>query len=300
MSSAALRLPDDPAQFWAGQLLRDGYCIIPDALPAEKIGALYGDLKPRFDKTPYCNGNFFGSGTKRFGGLLKRSPYAAALIQHKLILDIAQVVLGPNCDRFQLNLTQAIEIGPGEVAQIPHRDHDMWRGPKGEMEYLINVMWPLTPFRTENGATVVWPHSHGRNCNTKPLRAAAAISAEMDPGAALIFLGSTLHGGGANRTTTPRAGLVISYGLGWLKPYENQWLAYPPAVARHFPPALQELVGYATHRPNLGNYEGQSPAVLLRGDTPEYMQFTDELREEQLEPLADYVSRQRTMMQKPT
>src|SRR3546814_4276017 len=51
-------------------------------------------------------------------------------------------------------------IHPGALAQYPHRDQDMWQGPKGEVEYLLNVIWPLSPFTAENGATRLWPHSH--------------------------------------------------------------------------------------------------------------------------------------------
>jgi hypothetical protein len=32
--------------------------------------------------------------------------------------------------------------------------------------------------------------------------------------------------------------MIVSYCLGWLKPYENQWLAYQPAIARAFDPEL--------------------------------------------------------------
>ena len=38
----------------------------------------------------------------------------------------------------------------------------MWRGVTGDVEYLLNVMWPLTPFHRDNGATLLWPDSHGR------------------------------------------------------------------------------------------------------------------------------------------
>lgn len=38
--------------------------------------------------------------------------------------------------------------------------------------------------------------------------------------------------------------MIVSYALGWLKPYENQWLAYPPEVARRFSRDLAALVGY--------------------------------------------------------
>jgi hypothetical protein len=58
--------------------------------------------------------------------------------------------------------------------------------------------------------------------------------------------------------------MIVSYALGWLKPYELQWLAYPPDVARQFDPDLSDLIGYRIHRPNLGNYEGRCPSTMLR------------------------------------
>ena len=107
----------------------------------------------------------------------------------------------------------------------------------------------------------------------------------MKPGSALLFLGSTLHGAGANRTADVRRGLVVGYSLGWLKPYENQWLAYPPEVARHFSAELAALVGYRQHRPNLGNYEGQCPSILLGGMDLGRLAAIDALRPDQVASL---------------
>jgi ectoine hydroxylase-related dioxygenase (phytanoyl-CoA dioxygenase family) len=280
------------ASAWTRELLETGYCIIPNLMPRSKVEAFHGDLRERFEKTPFSDGDFYGRRTKRFGGLLKRSSHAAAFAQNQVILALAQTVLGPNCDRFQLNLAQGLDVWPGEGEQNPHRDQDMWQGPKGQIEYLINVMWPFTPYRRENGATMVWPNSH-RCQDQYYLDHDDCIYAEMEPGSALVFLGSTLHGAGANRTQRPRTGVVFSYMLGWLKPYENQWLVYPPDIARAFPPDLAALVGYQQHRPNIGNYEGQCPSVLLRGPVPEYMQAVDELRPEQVAEVAEFKARQR-------
>ncbi len=284
---SALPAPHD----WASQLLDEGWCIIPGLMPAGKVRALHGDLRERFERTPFCDGDFYGPRTKRFGGLLKRSRHAEAFVRHPLILDIADRVLLPHCESYQLNLAQALELHPGAPAQAPHRDQDMWRGPVGRIEYLINVMWPFTPYRAENGATVVWPGSHRRQ-DEDSIDRSEAIAAEMEPGSALIFLGSTLHGAGANRTLRPRTGMVVSYSLGWLKPYENQWLVYPPHIARGFSPELAALVGYRQHRPNLGNYEGQCPSVLLDGEVPDYLGAVDALRPEQRAALAQHAAGQ--------
>jgi hypothetical protein len=275
--------------FPAAQLRDTGYCIVRDAIDPTIIASLNADLDLAFAKAGYCDGDFYGRSTKRLGGLLNRSSVAQTIVQHPLALGLADRILSPWCDRFSLNLTQAIEIHGGAPAQYPHRDEDMWAGPKGELDYLINVMWPLSPFTADNGATRLWPRSN--HLAGASVDEADAVFAELVPGDVLIFLGSTLHGGGANQTPERRRGLVVSYCLGWLKPFENQWLVYPPEVARRFDRNLAELVGYAQHRPNLGNVEGRCPSTLL-WPVGAHVPPADALLPEQVEALRIYVAEQ--------
>lgn len=276
---------------WTVELLREGYCIIPELLPVAAIEALDIDLADTFERTPFCQGSFYGETTKRFGRLLVRSDHVAALVAHDLVLGVVRNILEPGCDTIQLNVAQAIAVHPGAPAQLPHRDQDMWRAPPGAMEYLVNVIWPITPFTADNGATRVWPRSHGPKA-LEPAAEGEPVPAVMPPGSALLFLGSALHGAGANVTNAVRRGLVVGYSLGWLKPYENQWLAYPPPVARRFPPELAALVGYRQHRPNLGNFEGQCPSVLLGIYAGEPLAAIDALRPDQQAMIESYVREQ--------
>jgi ectoine hydroxylase-related dioxygenase (phytanoyl-CoA dioxygenase family) len=281
------------ASHWLGRLEADGYCIIRGLLPRENIAGLDADLAPVFDAAPLGNGDFYGYRTKRFGSLLRRSHRTADLVLQPLVLELARRILGSACERIQLNVAQAIAIHPGEIEQFPHCDHDMWPAPKGEHEYLLNVIWPLTDFTATNGATRIFPGSH-KAVIEELGQLGEPVAAEARPGDAICFLGSTVHGAGPNRTDEARRGVVIGYSLGWLKPYENNWLAYPPDVARGFSPELAELAGYTQHRPNLGNYEGQCPSILLRGDTPEYPQATDALRPDQQAAVHEFAEAQRS------
>jgi len=279
------------AERWTSLLLDQGYCVIPDLVPRLILESIDSDLAADFEETPFCSGSFYGERTKRFGRLLMRSRRAAALVQHPLVLSIVRGVLSPWCDTVQLNLTQALALHPGARPQFPHRDQDMWRGAIGETEYLVNVMWPFTRYTADNGATIIYPGSHGPRA-LDPAIPSGSFPVELEPGAALLFLGSTLHGAGGNRSNGVRRGAIVSYCLGWLKPYENQWLAYPPAVARNFSPELAALVGYAQHRPNLGNYEGQCPSVLFRDDLPPRLAAIDALKPDQDELIAEFVRQQ--------
>ncbi|WP_296615386.1 phytanoyl-CoA dioxygenase family protein [Sphingomonas sp.] len=271
-------------------LLGQGYCIVRGAASAEVIAALDRDMEEHFARAPFCQGNFYGEKTKRFGALLRRSALAALIVRHRKVLAIVEAVLGRACDRIVLNLTQAIELHPGALAQVPHRDQDLWGVARGDVEYQVNVIWPLTPFTADNGATLLWPGSHRAEAPDQP--EGVPVAAEMAPGDALLFLGSIVHGGGGNRTEERRRCLLTGYCLGWLRTFENQYLVYPPDIARTFDPELAALVGYAQHRPNLGNVEGQCPSRLLREGTIDGIAAIDALRPDQEEALARYVAEQ--------
>lgn len=277
-------------------LQKQGFCLVEDIIPAAMVEGLASDLGDSFAATPVSEGPFYGVDTVRFGGLLNRSPLAALFVQHPLILEIVENVLAPWCDNIQLNLTQAIEIRPGAQQQVPHRDQDMWPVSRmlpsdHEAEYLVNVMWPFTPYRPENGSTMLWPGSHRRR-DEDLIDPDEAVSLAIAPGSALLFLGSTLHCGGANCTMAARRGMIVSYSLGWLKPYEIQTLVYPPKKARQFSPDLAGLIGYQVHRPNLGNVEGRCPSELL--GEGQYAGAVDALGDEQIALIEAFRSQARS------
>lgn len=273
-------------------LMSQGYVVIDNLFPREAIDELAQDLEPWFTHTPRCQGHFYGWHTTRFGSVLSKSAVAQELVRHPTILSLAGHVLGPHCDWFQLNLTQGVRIHPGAPAQPPHRDQDMWpcRIP-GEL--LINVMWALDDFTEDNGATRLWPRSHISGVDMLSGDPGPSIAGEMKRGSVLIFLGSLLHAGGANCAQTHRTGFLLSYSLGWLKPYENQFLAYPRETVRKFPKEIQDLLGYRIHRPNLGGYENQCPSVLLREETPGPLPAVDALPDA-LEALAEQYTAMQT------
>jgi ectoine hydroxylase-related dioxygenase (phytanoyl-CoA dioxygenase family) len=136
-------------------------------------------------------------------------------------------------------------------------------------------MWSLSDFTEENGATRVVlgshlrPESKGRcgssvsrdpQLATRRERARLArpdenvVQAVMPKGSVLFYLGSTLHGGGANKTDTPRAGLINTYSLGWLRQEENQVLNVPREIADSYPDHIRRLMGYQMHG-TLGSYQ---------------------------------------------
>ena len=262
-------------------MLGDGYTILKNHLSPELLGRINAELEPHFQATPHCVGDFYGWNTTRIGSILSKSPSVRELVLDPAILSIVEPILGPHCDYVQLNLVQAVRIHSGERGQAPHRDEEMWPCEKHGVPWLINVMWALDEFTPENGATRLWPGSHKDDLD-RFIEEDESVPATMPAGSACLFMGSLTHAAGGNRSAAERTGIIVSYCLGWLKTYENQFLTYPPDVAREFPLELQRLIGYQIHRPNLGGWNGQDPAVLLGGD-PGVVPHVDALPE----PIAD-------------
>jgi hypothetical protein len=242
---------------------RDGVVILSGLLDPAGAKRLRAEIDPQFAEAKFCEGPFYGTTTKRIHSLVAKSRTCRELLVDPALTSLMQHVLGPACDRFQLNFTQGIQIHPGEEAQILHRDDVMFPMPVKFNELMVNVIVAASDFTSANGATVVVPGSHLWEDRRRRASDAEITCAEMDPGDAVVFVGSLVHGGGANRTRDVRTGVTLSYCLGWLRQFENQYFVAPPEICRDFPKELQDLLGYAIHRPNLGMYEGCEPSILF-------------------------------------
>jgi ectoine hydroxylase-related dioxygenase (phytanoyl-CoA dioxygenase family) len=192
------------------------------------------------------------------------------------VLGALDRVLGDHATSYQLHLTQVIEIGPGEPAQLVHRDQwafDFFSFPSG-FEVECHTMWAMSEFTEENGATRVIP---GSNHWADKLRPGddETVPAEMPKGSVLLYLGSLYHGGGANRSNAPRRGVNVGYTLSWLRQEENQYLACPPEVARTLPESLARLAGYQRGAYALGYYgDLRDPIEALHGESDEAPTFS--------------------------
>lgn len=257
-------------------LKKNGYVIIENLIDDAQTEKVAKELDHWFDKTPACKGDFYGQGTTtRFGSLLSKAPSTQDLVLAPELTSLVDAFLSEHCDWYQLSLSQAVRIHPGAPMQPVHKDELMWPHDKN-YEWMINVIWAIDDFKEENGATRLWP-AYTDNGGDFEYKMGDSIVAEMPKGSVLMFLGSTRHCGGANMSLAGRTAIIFSYALGWLKQNENQFLAYPPEIAKDFPKEIQDLIGYRVHRPNLGGYEYNCPSELLKGERPEVLQAVDAL-----------------------
>jgi ectoine hydroxylase-related dioxygenase (phytanoyl-CoA dioxygenase family) len=192
---------------------------------------------------------FFGARTRHITAVASKSrTFVEEVLTHPTLLGVSDAILGPACARYQLNLAHVLDRGPGAEQQYIHRDELVWiHVPRPHPELQIASVIALVDFTAENGATRVVPGSHRWPWERMPEEDEFAVAA-MPAGSAVIYLGSTLHGGGPNTTADQwRRGMHLSYVLGWLRTEENHYLATPPEIARALPRRAQELLGYAAH-----------------------------------------------------
>ena len=282
----------DPDDIVAG-IERDGAVIVEELLSSEVVDRVNAEVGPALDAAdpdeelfnPVMKA-FHGPHTKQVAGApgLSRT-FAVDVMCNPLLLAICDRVLLPSCARYQLNLGHLLQRGPGSDEQVLHRDEAVWSDmPRPGPELQLATVIAFVDFTKENGGTRVVPGSHrwpDRNLSPMeqilkgPPPPEQIAYAEMPAGSAVVYLGGTIHGGGANSTDVARRGAHLSYCLGWLRTEENNYLSIPPPMAATLPRQAQELIGYAVHDsiPRGGGYLGmvrmQDPVELLgRGELP--------------------------------
>jgi ectoine hydroxylase-related dioxygenase (phytanoyl-CoA dioxygenase family) len=228
-------------------VLREDGCVIISGLASpETMDQIRAELEPYIASTNGGNTEFLGHATRRTGALIARSPTVRSLVTNPTILDTVEAILCDHGSTFQIDLTQLVNIGPGEPAQMIHRDQwsfDHYPFPRG-FEAEISTMWALTEFTEEMGATRVVVGSHLWEDDPSEVDPALTTGAVMAKGSVLLYVGSIFHGGGANKSDLHRVGINVGYSLGWLRQEENQYLACPPDIARTLPEGLLRLMGY--------------------------------------------------------
>jgi ectoine hydroxylase-related dioxygenase (phytanoyl-CoA dioxygenase family) len=237
----------------------DGYAIVESAIPRDEALAIGTELRTLLDGVPQGRNFFEGFKTRRLYAIYGKTRMLDDITTHPLVLGALEQVLGPH---FHLSGPTGIEIGPGEVEQVLHRDEDIYPLPFPRPQLVTNVMWAFDDFTKENGATRIVPGSQ-HELSPPPADDPRMIYAEMPAGSVMLYIGTVWHGGGANTTDRPRLGAAIEYVVSWLRQQESLLLCVPPHVARTLPRRLRELLGYNIYPPFVGYVDGRHPERVL-------------------------------------
>lgn len=259
------------------QALRaQGYSIIPDFLSAADLQAVREGLAPFLGRHQGRN-NFEGYRTERVYTLVARGAVFERIAEDARVMALCERFLLPG---FLLTASQAICIHPGETPQPIHTDDGFYRLPRPRPAVSLSTIVAVDAFTAENGGTEIIPGSHAwdeaaiadsyngldADAPAPPALVRQLRPVEMPAGACVVFLGTLLHRGGANRSTAPRLAFSNQYCEPWGRTQENFFLGVPREQVRAMSPRLQQLLGYGIHPPFMGHVTASHPLKTLQPD----------------------------------
>ncbi len=237
----------------------DGVVVCEGVLDGARVAAIHAELDRVLADTPTGRNDFEGHATKRIYNLFGKTRAFDDLATDPVLLAVLDATVGPA----QLSAPTGIQIGPGEPAQVLHRDDSIYPLPQPHGEVVLNTMWAFDDFTVSNGATRFVPGSHRWEPGRWPTDDDPVVDAEMPAGSVAFYTGSIWHGGGANGTDRPRLGVILEYAAAWLRPQENHVIGVGAELAATLPDRLQELLGWNIYPPFVGYVDGRHPRRFL-------------------------------------
>jgi len=259
-----------------GRYHEQGFVVLENVLVGREVDELRSALQPYLDLGWQGRNNFEGERTQRVYSLVGRGAVFERTAEHPAVLALLDRLLRPG---YLLTASQAICIHPGETAQPVHSDDPFYSLPRPRPAVSVSTIWALDDFTGIGGGTEVIPGSHewsdeqlastyrdDPDVQVDPAILERLQAVEMPAGSLVLFAGTLLHRGGANRSDTTRRAFSHQYCEPWARQQENFLLSVPRERARKMSPRLRQLLGYSIHPPFMGQIAGRHPEKWLAED----------------------------------
>ncbi|MBW8783180.1 MAG: phytanoyl-CoA dioxygenase family protein [Novosphingobium sp.] len=139
------------------------------------------------------------------------------LIDHPGVLPVIEAVLGREIVLGSMN---ARIVRPGDPEQGLHSDIPAVHRRQTGHPIMLQAVWMIDGFTSDNGATRLVPGSHRAAASAPPkgLAVPHVVAPTGPAGSVLIFNGQCWHGGGANRSAGRRRAVFGHYRVGaWMR-----------------------------------------------------------------------------------
>ena len=165
-------------------------------------------------------------------------------------------------DAVLLSSLTANIVGQGGVEMLKHSDQ-AYMPSSTSYAGVLNVVWLLTDFGSENGGTLVAPGSH---LAENPLQF-FIDPPEMRPicapaGTAVFLDGRTWHATGSSKMLNKRSAIFAYYCRPFIRQQENYTATLPPELRESFSDELLKLLGFEVWF-TLGGFDGASNGTIL-------------------------------------
>jgi ectoine hydroxylase-related dioxygenase (phytanoyl-CoA dioxygenase family) len=198
------------------------------------------------------------SATNHVWNLIDKHEIFRKLVQHELVYDVFSIILG---NEMKLGSFAARIQQPGDKAQLPHLDYPYWDmynlksfpsniNSSFIMNCQSNIM--LDDYTEMNGATMVAPGTQLRGYFPKENEFwPNMIQTTGKAGSVMLMTGLLWHGAGANKTKTPRVGILGQYLPKFVKPMEDQLASVDMKVIKKGNKKLKDLLGVGYPYPKI-------------------------------------------------
>ncbi len=256
-------------------LVKTGYCIVTDVIPENLRQALHervleqaeAERRKKIDHTQDGNTQWIANVLNKgeaFLKLLTLSEDVHTLIRSVLgdayILSCSNSpIAGPGTGRMSMHADQhwspRIEADPAynpRMGNLTFENMEMETEAR-KREHLfppcmVTLMWTITEFTEENGATVFIPGSHrsGRHPQyDAPFE--NSVCAQAPAGSVILWDGRSWHATGANKTTDDyRIGVTNNYVAPMIRPLVNYPYSLRPQVVAKLSDREKALLGFST------------------------------------------------------
>lgn len=238
-------------------LLQHGIAILEGVLSESQVNVYSDELLriAEFERRTSQMGAFnpTDEGTQRVWNLPSRSPLFCELVEHPTALHMVKASIG--WPALLSNLSANITL-PGSGEMPLHADQSLSPLP-WDRPHSVNLIWCLSDFTDELGATRIVPGSHMLN---RPAgeddQSVRTAPAEAKAGSLIVMEGRMWHKTGSNRTKDGRRlGVFGYYTLPIFIPQENWWLSLDPSVRQFGSDTLKALLGFKETSP-MGRVNG--------------------------------------------
>lgn len=265
----------DPARLGA-DLETWGYCLIERALDGRMLEAVQQRLLAQAAAERLQHNKKNPANTdpvnQWVGMLLNKGDIFFELIRHPIAMPLVERLIGadyviscadaqiqhPGAGTMPLHTDQWWMPVPEQPGVRPERPADKRRGQSGSLDpspstapiapiACANVMWMVSDFTEEMGATRIVPGSHrsGRQPDPSVPHKVPSVAAVGPAGTAFAFDARLWHGAGANRTTKARYGITTVGHGPQFRQLENYTRGLRPEVMARTPPELLRRLGFA-------------------------------------------------------
>lgn len=208
------------------QIKSDGWCLIEDVIPSEKVDAIrdsvYGSARQHCDPKQLKE-----LGIAFVPSIINYNQEFAEYLVHPDLKNVAETLLGKF---FRISFTSVIV---NESSNPRGKWHSDWPfnqnsachvpAPYPDCLMHLTTLWMLSEFTAENGGTLIVPGSHRESDNPTGNHEHAGdqphpreISATGKAGSVLVFDSRLWHSTAKNTTQVQRVALAVRYAPWWL------------------------------------------------------------------------------------